>query len=108
VVSVPKPLSFLGTSRDDLRTFPSAVRRVIGQELRNVQQGLMPSDFKPMPSVGKGVYEIRVRLDGAWRVIYVAKFEAAVYVLHSFQKKTQKTNVSDIELAKKLYKSIGE
>lgn len=101
-------MSFLGTSRDDLRTFPSAVRRVIGQELRNVQQGLMPSDFKPMPSVGKGVYEIRVRLDGAWRVLYVAKFEAAVYVLHSFQKKTQKTNVSDIELAKKLYKSIGE
>lgn len=68
----------------------------------------MPKDFKPMPDVGKGAYEIRVHLDGAWRVIYVAKFAEAIYVLHAFQKKTQQTNKDDIELAKKRYRTIGE
>jgi phage-related protein len=67
----------------------------------------MPTDFKPMPAVGKGVYEIRVRLDGAWRVLYVAKFQEAVYVLHVFQKKTQKTAKEDIEVARRNYKGIG-
>ncbi len=103
-----KPLKFLGSSRDDLRELPAAIRRAIGEELRNVQKGLMPSDFKPMPSVGAGVYEIRVRQDGAWRVLYVAKFQAAVYVLHAFQKKTQQTAREDIDLAKKRYRMIPE
>ena len=103
-----KPLKFLGSSRDDLRELPAAIRRAIGEELRNVQKGLMPSDFKPMPSVGAGVYEIRVRLDGAWRVLYVAKFQAAIYVLHAFQKKTQQTAREDIDLAKKRYRMIPE
>ena len=60
-----------------------------------------------MKTVGKGVYEIRVRLEGAWRVMYMAKFADAVYVLHAFQKKTQQTAQSDIELATKRYKLIG-
>jgi phage-related protein len=102
-----KPLEFLGTSRADLREFPSAVRVAIGQELREVQRGSMPSDFKPMPAVGKGVYEIRVHLEGAWRAMYVAKFAEAVYVLHVFQKKTQQTSKEDIDTARRNYKSIG-
>ena len=103
-----KSLIFLGSSRDDLHDFPMRVRRTIGEELRNVQKGLMPSDFKPIASVGKGVYEIRVRLEGAWRAIYVAKFNDAVYVLHVFQKKTQQTAKEDIDLAKRRYRTIGE
>ena len=103
-----KPLEFLGSSRDDLRKFPTEVRRVIGAELLRAQLGVMPTDFKPMPTVGKGVYEIRVRLEGAWRVIYVAKFDAAVYVLHAFQKKTQQTPREDIDLAARRYRMIGE
>jgi phage-related protein len=103
-----KPLIFLGSSRDDLREFPMQVRRVVGEQLRNVQKGLMPNDFKPMVSVGKGVYEIRVRLDGAWRAIYVAKFNDAVYVLHVFQKKTQQTTKDDIDIAERRYRTIGE
>ena len=67
----------------------------------------MPVDFKPMKEVGKGTYEIRVHLNGEWRVIYVAKFANAVYVLHAFEKKTQKTGQNDIELAKQRYKLIG-
>lgn len=74
-----------------------------------VQVGREPADFKPMPSVGAGALEIRIRDEaGAFRVIYVAKFEDAVYVLHAFQKKTQKTSPLDIELAARRYKAIGE
>jgi phage-related protein len=92
---------------DDLRTFPATVRHVIGVELMRVQFGGMPTNFKPMKEVGPGAYEIRVHLDGAWRVIYVAKYEKAIYVLHAFQKKTQRTARSDIELAARRYKLIG-
>ena len=60
-----------------------------------------------MPTVGNGAYEVRIQIEGAWRAIYVAKFEAAIYMLHAFQKKTQKTRKDDIELAKKRYKQIG-
>jgi phage-related protein len=103
-----KPVLFIGSSRDDLREFPAEVRRVLGEELLRVQNGLMPVDFKPLKDVGKGAYEIRVHLNGAWRVIYVAKFADAIYVLHAFEKKTQKTSQKDMELAKRRYKLIGE
>jgi phage-related protein len=103
-----KPLVFLGSSLDDLREFPEEARRAAGHELMQVQLGELPSDFKPMPAVGKGAYEIRVHVLGEWRVLYVAKFWNAVYVLHSFQKKTQKTSQSDLTLAAKRYKTIQE
>ena len=103
-----KPILFIGSSRDDLREFPAEVRKVLGDELLRVQNGLMPVDFKPLKDVGKGAYEIRVHLNGAWRVIYVAKFVDAIYVLHAFEKKTQKTSQKDMELAKRRYKLIGE
>ena len=67
----------------------------------------MPGDFKPMPTVGAGAYEIRIKAGGQWRVIYVAKHADAVYVLHCFHKTTQKTNQADIDLAIKRYKTIG-
>ena len=102
-----KPLKFVGSSQDDIRDFPEAVRRAIGTELMVVQFGGAPSDFKPMSSVGAGAYEVRVRIDGAWRAIYVAKFADAVYVLHAFQKKTQKTSKTDIDLAAARYKLIA-
>jgi phage-related protein len=103
-----KPLEFLGSSRDDLVAMPAGVRHDIGLELMRVQFGGQPTDFKPMSTVGAGAYEIRVRdASGAYRAIFVAKFEAAVYVLHAFQKKTQQTSKADIELAKVRYKMIG-
>jgi phage-related protein len=103
-----KPLVFLGSSQDDLRAMPAPVRHAMGMELMRVQFGGEPTDFKPMPSVGAGAYEVRIReVNGAWRTIYVAKFAEAVYVLHAFQKKTQKTAKSDLELAARRYKLIG-
>lgn len=102
-----KKLKFIGTSEDDLANFPLDAKRAAGFELWQVQIGARPSDFKPMPGVGAGAYEIRVHILGEWRVIYVAKFAEAVYVLHAFQKKTQKTRQEDIELAARRYKLIG-
>lgn len=102
-----KPLAFVGSSREDLRDFPKEVRHDVGVELMRVQSGLMPTNFKPMTTVGAGCYEIRVSHKGAWRVIYVAKFESAIYVLHAFRKTTQQTAQSDIGLAAARYKLIG-
>ncbi len=102
-----KPLNFIGSSLDDLRNFPEEARKAAGFELYAVQRELEPRDWKPMPSIGRGVKEIRIHVLGEWRIIYVAKFEDAVHVLHSFQKKTQKTNQHDIEIARKRYKQIG-
>lgn len=102
-----KPLNFIGSSLDDLRNFPEEARKAAGFELYAVQRELEPRDWKPMPSIGRGVKEIRIHVLGEWRIIYVAKFEDAVHVLHSFQKKTQKTNQHDIEIARRRYKQIG-
>jgi len=103
-----KPLEFLGSSREDLLAMPAGVRRQAGLELMRVQFGGAPADFKPMPRVGAGAYEIRVRdPSGAHRVIYVATFPAAVYVLHAFRKTTQTTARMDISLAKARYRMIG-
>lgn len=103
-----KPLEFLGSSRDDLVAMPADVRHEIGVDLMRVQLGGQPTDLKPMPAVGSGVFEIRVRdASGVYRVMYVAKFENAIYVLHAFQKKTERTARADIELARVRYRMIG-
>lgn len=103
-----KNLKFIGTSLDDLRDFPVEARRQVGFELDAVQRGLEPSDWKPMANVGPGVKEIRIHVLGEWRVIYVAKLADAVYILHAFHKKSQKTRREDIELARRRYRQIGE
>lgn len=103
-----KALRFIGSSLDDLRNFPPGARRDAGFELDAVQRGLMPTDFKPMLNVGAGAYEIRLHILGEWRVIYVAKFDDAVFVLHAFQKKTKATRKEDIELAARPYRQIGD
>ena len=98
-------LTFLGSAKDDLSAFPEMARRRAGYELFMVQAGRDPDDWKPMPSVGAGACEIRVRdRAGAFRVIYVTTFGSAVYVLHAFQKKSQKTARRDIELARARYR----
>jgi|SRR3990170_5809364 len=102
-----KPLNFIGSSLDDLRNFPDEARKAAGFELYSVQGGLEPNDWRPMTGIGRGVKEIRIHALGEWRIIYVAKFEDAVYVLHSFQKKSRKRNQHDVEIARRRYKQIG-
>ena len=98
---------WIGSSYKDLLAFPEAARRTAGHELGRVQNGRQPTDWKPMRTVGSGVREIRIREEGrAHRVIYVATFEEAVYVLHAFEKKSRKTLLKDIELARSRYARI--
>jgi phage-related protein len=101
-----KPVSFLGDSREALRSFPDTARFRAGVELRAVQNGLEPSDWKPMKTIGEGVREIRIRdASGAYRIIYLATLADRVLVLHAFQKKTQQTAQRDIDLAVKRLKA---
>jgi phage-related protein len=102
-----KDVVFLGAALDDLRAFPPAARREAGHQLDQVQRGFDADDWKPMTSVGSGVREIRIRdATGAFRVIYVAKFAEAVFVLHCFQKKTEQTSKTDIALATRRYREL--
>ena len=96
-----KPIQFLGDSLKCLRAFPPEARQDAGHQLYKVQQGEQPDDFKPVPSMGKGVEEIRVWDEtGTYRVVYTARRAEAVYVLHAFQKKTQATSKRDLDIAK--------
>lgn len=102
-----KPVEWVGSSKSDLKTFPGSAQSNAGYELFRVQCGLEPSDWKPMPSVGAGVQEIRIRdAAGAFRVIYLATRKEAVYVLHCFQKKSQRTSKRDLRLAKKRFEEV--
>lgn len=103
----PKTIVFRGSALTDLRAFPADVRREAGYQLDLVQHGEEPDDWKPMHTLGHGVREIRIRdAAGIFRVIHVAKFTDAVYVLHCFQKKTQKTARQDLEMAARRYREL--
>lgn len=102
-----KPVAFRGTALADLKAFPVDARREAGFQLDQVQNGRDPDDWKPMTTVGSGVREIRIKDEsGQYRVLYVTKLGATIYVLHCFQKKTQKTSQSDIDLAEQRYRDL--
>jgi phage-related protein len=103
---VIKPIRWVADSRRRIGEFSQEARQIAGFELWEVQQGNEPSDWKPMTTVGSGVKEIRIHVEGEYRVLYVAKFEEAVYVLHVFQKKTQRTPKPDIEIASNRYRAL--
>ena len=103
-----KPLRFIGGSKEDLSAFPDEVRLRMGHELFLVQEGFEPESWIPMRIVGLGAKEIRVRdATSAFRVIYVAAFASAIYVLHAFQKKSRATSHKDIELARRRYREAA-
>ncbi|MDR6498952.1 phage-related protein [Burkholderia ambifaria] len=103
----PKPVVFVGSALDDLRGFPLPARRDAGHQIDQVQRGLAPDDWKPMRTVGVGVREIRLRdASGAFRIVYVATFADAVYVLHCFRKQSARTNKTDIDLAARRYRTL--
>jgi phage-related protein len=105
--SAEKPISFEGRSLDDIRDFPRGAKEDCGYQLYKVQIGEQPDNYRPMPRVGQGVEEIRIHDDdGIYRVIFTARFDEAVYVLHAFEKKTQRTSANDIDLAKDRLKKV--
>jgi|SRR5439155_6203996 len=108
IIPSPKPVQWMGSSRHDVRDFPPDARQAVGRELFRVQWGGVPGDFKPMPTIGSGVYEIRAHTKTEHRLIYVAKFEEAIYVLHAFEKRTRKTSQRDIEIARRRLKAVRQ
>lgn len=102
-----KNLFFVGASLEALRSFPHDARREAGHQLHLIQLGGTPSDFKPMKTVGSGVYEIRIHTRIEYRVIYLSRRKEGVYVLHAFERKTRQTRQSDIELAKDRLKAVN-
>jgi phage-related protein len=102
----PKQLLWLGDSLVELKAFSDEARRSAGHQLELIQWGLDPLDWKSMENVGAGVKEIRIRVESSYRVLYVAKFIEAVYVLHAFAKKTPKTSKKDIDLSIARYKAL--
>jgi len=102
-----KEIRWVGSSYADLLVFPTGPRRDAGFELAKVQAGLNPTDWKPFDDVGPGTKEVRIKdTNGIYRVMYVAKFEEAVYVLHCFQKKSQSTNKQDRSIAEIRYRAV--
>jgi phage-related protein len=101
-----KPVVWLGDSLARLREFPREAMREAGYQLERVQGGRQPKDCKPMTSVGSGVQELRIRMEGAFRILYVAKFAEAIYVLHAFRKKSRRTAPLDIQVARSRYRSL--
>lgn len=101
-----KELFWVGSSREDLCEFPEDARRMAGHQLHLVQLGLEADDWKPMPAVGAGVYEIRIHTQVEHRVFYVAKFAEGIYVLHAFEKKTQRTRQADIDIGKECFEAV--
>lgn len=102
-----KPLEWVGRSYAEFMAFPHTAIRKAGRELGFVQEGEEPEDWKPMEAIGPGACEIRVRThEGGTvqhRVVYVARFAEAVYVLHAFQKATQATSQHNLDLARARY-----
>jgi phage-related protein len=102
-----KPLSFIGGSDDELRSFPAVSRQRAGYQLYLIQRGGAPYDSKPMSAVGPGCREVRVReQSGAFRVFFVASMGREIYVLHCFQKKTQRTSAAAIAVGKRRYQEM--
>jgi phage-related protein len=101
-----KALAWLGSSRSDIRAFPRDARRLAGVQLRRLEQGLEPFDWKPMPAVGPGVRELRIHTALEHRVLYIAKFAEAVYVLHAFEKRSRKTSKRDVDLARRRFRDL--
>lgn len=106
-LKLEKRLRFCGSALTDLQAFPVNARKEAGRQIRLVQGGRQPDDWKPVNPVGPGTREIRIREGAnAYRVLYVATFRDAVYVLHCFQKKTEKILFSDMSLAARRYREI--
>lgn len=104
---VRRSVVWVGRSFEDLRDFPPEVRKDAGYQLHRIQAGLEAVDWKPMPEIGRGVEELRLRNEsGAYRIIYLARFEDAVYVLHCFSKKTPRTSGQDKHIAQVRFQAV--
>jgi phage-related protein len=103
------PIAWEGNSREVIRGFPEDIRAELGIDLQLLQWGDEPKSYKPMPSIGKGVFELRQQDERSWyRVIYLSRIEGVIYVLHCFEKKSTKTPRKDVSLARTRYRVVQQ
>ena len=102
-----RPIAWMGSAFADLLSFPEGIRKDAGYQLHRLQAGLEAADWKPMSEIGKGVAEVRLRDNsGAYRILYLARYEDVVYVPHCFNKKTQRTSGHDKYIAKARFQAV--
>ena len=100
-------IAWEGDSREVLQSFPDGVRQNLGFQLWQMQQGERPADYRPLPSIGSGVFELRDQDERAWyRVVYLSRIDDVIYVLHCFEKKGREMPRRDFETAKRRYKAV--
>ena len=98
-----KKIIWLATTHSTIKEYPDNVRREIGYNLSKIQHGLDPADWKPMTGIGQGIKEIRIHAENEYRILYLTKFQEAIYVLHTFVKKTQQTSQKELNIGRKRY-----
>lgn len=101
-----KPVRFWGNSEKALERFPERAQDVLAREIARLSRGEDPLHWRPMPSIGPGAREIRVRVGRQFRAIYVTTLPEAVYILHVFEKKSQQTSGPDLELARVRFRQL--
>jgi phage-related protein len=96
-----------GDSREVLHFFPDGVRQNLGFQLWQLQQGERPADYRPLPSIGTGVFELRDQDERAWyRVVYLSRINDVIHVLHGFEKKSRAMPRRDFETAKRRLNTV--
>jgi phage-related protein len=107
--SAPKDavIAWEGDSKEVISSFPDSAKYNLGFDLRLLQQGQQPTDYRPMTSVGPGVFELRDQDERAWyRVIYLSRVRGVIHVLHCFEKRSRETPMRDINTARQRLKAV--
>lgn len=100
-------IAWEGDSREVLQSFPDGVRQNLGFQLWQLQQGERPADYRPLPSIGAGVFELRDQDERSWyRVVYLSRINDVIYVLHCFEKKSREMPRRDFETARRRFKAV--
>jgi phage-related protein len=100
-------IAWEGDSKEVISSFPDAVRSNLGFDLRLLQEGQQPTDYRPMSSVGPGVFELRDQDERAWyRVIYLSRVHGVIHVLHCFEKRSRETPMREINTARQRLKAV--
>ena len=100
-------IAWEGDSKEVISSFPDDVKYNLGFDLRLLQQGQRPTDYRPMSSIGAGVFELRDQDERSWyRVIYLSRIHDVIYVLHCFEKKSREMPRRDFEKARQRLKTV--
>jgi phage-related protein len=100
-------IAWEGDSKEVISLFPDVAKQNLGFQLRLLQRGQQPTDFRPMSSIGPGVFELRDQDERAWyRVIYLSKVRDIIHVLHCFEKRSRETPLKEINTARQRLKMV--